>query len=70
MSTTKIYLSASLEQFTNGEEKLQYKIIDLKTFENSPNHPKEWITYFEDENPESKKISKNYKFLSTITKNK
>ena len=48
------------------ERRLEKKINDVNSFNNSINNIKEMITYFKDKNNKSKKKYKNYKTLNRI----
>ena len=63
--TDRLYPSAPLENFVL-EQRLEKKINDVNSFNNSINNIKEMITYFKDKNHKSKKGYKNYKTLNTI----
>ena len=62
------YPSAPPETNTKFGKKVREKRIDIKSFENSTNNPKETINYFEHENRTSKKL-KNYNALSSFCQN-
>ena len=61
----RLYSSAPLENI-DSEQRLEKKINDVNSFNNSINNLKEMITYFKDKNNESKKRFKNYKTLNTV----
>ena len=62
----KLYPSAPLLESIDLEKRLEKKINDVNSFNNSINNIKEMITYFKDKNNKSKKRYKNYKTLNTI----
>ena len=62
----KLYPSAPLLENIDLEKRLERKINDVNSFNNSINNIKEMITYFKDKNHKSKKRYKNYKTLNTI----
>ena len=67
--TLKLYPSAPLENTNNNlEERLEKRLSDVNSFNNSVNNIKEMITYFKDVNKKSKKRYKKYKTLNTILK--
>ena len=61
----RLYPSAPFENI-DLEEKLEKKVNDINSFNNSVNNIKEMITYFEDKNNKSKKKIK--KTITTILK--
>ena len=63
--TDKLYPSAPLLENIDLEQRLEKKINDVNSFNNSINNIKEMITYFKDKNHKSKKTYKNYKTLNT-----
>ena len=63
----RFYPSAPLEN-TDLEQRLEKKINDVNSFNNSINNIKEMITYFKDKNNKSKKRYRSYKNLNTILK--
>ena len=64
--TDKLYLSAPLLENIDLEKRLEKKINDVNSFNNSINNIKEMITYFKDKNHKSKKKYENYKTLNTV----
>ena len=60
MSATNLYPSSPSEPFTNVEERLEEQTNDINGFQNSFKNPKGMITYFKDENRQSKK---KFKFI-------
>ena len=64
--TDRLYPSAPLEKDINLEQRLEKKLNDVNSFNNSINNIKEMITYFKDKNNKSKKRYKKYKTLTTI----
>ena len=62
-----LYPSAPLENI-DLEERLEKKLNDVNSFNNSINNIKETITYFKDKNNKSKKKYKTYKTITTILK--
>ena len=67
--TLKLYPSAPLENNNNNlEERLEKRLSDVNSFNNSINNIKEIITYFKDVNKKSKKKYKKYKTLNSILK--
>ena len=63
----RLYPSAPLEN-TDLEQRLEKKLNDVNSFNNSINNTKEMITYFKDKNNKSKKKYKKYKTITTILK--
>ena len=63
--TERLSPPAHLEK-NDLEQRLEKKLKDVKSFNNSTNNLKEMITYFKDENNQSKKRYKNYKPLNTV----
>ena len=61
----RLYPSAPLENF-DLEKRLEKKLNDVNSFNNSINSIEEMITYFKDKNKKSKKKYKNYKTLNTV----
>ena len=61
----RLYPTAPLESF-DLEQRLEKKLNDVNSFNNSINNIKEMITYFKDKNHNSKKRYKNYKTLNTV----
>ena len=66
--TDRLYPSAPFEKDIDLERRLEKKLNDVNSFNNSINSIKEMITYFEDKNNKSKKEYKKYKTLTTILK--
>ena len=64
--TDKLYPSAPLLENIDLKKRLEKKINDVNSFNNSINNIKEMITYFKDKNNKSKKKYKNYKTLNTV----
>ena len=60
-----LYPSAPLEKI-DSEQRLEKKLNDVNSFNNSINNLKEMITNFKDKNNKSKKRYKNYKILDTV----
>ena len=56
----RLYPSASLGK-DEFEQRLEKKIKDVNSFNNSISNIKEMITYFKDKNNKSKKKNKKYK---------
>ena len=54
VKTDKLYPSAPLENI-DLEQRLEKKLIDVNSFNNSINNIKEMITYFKDKTYKSKK---------------
>ena len=65
VKTDRLYPSAPLENI-DLEQRLEKKLNDVNSFNNSINDIKEMITYFEDKNHKSKKRYKIYKTLNRI----
>ena len=63
--TDRLYPSAPLENF-GLEQRLEKKIYDVNSFNNSVNNIKGKITYFKDKNLKSNKRYKKYKTLNTV----
>ena len=61
----RLYPSAPIENF-DLEQRLEKKLNDVNSFNNSINNIKEMITYFKNKNHKSKKRYKNYKTLNTV----
>ena len=53
--TDKLYPSAPLLENIDLERRLEKKLNDVNSFNNSINNIKEMITYFKDKNDKSKK---------------
>ena len=66
--TDRLYPSAPFETDNNLEQRLEKKINDVNSFNNSINNIKEMITYLRDKNNKSKMKYKKYKTLTTILK--
>ena len=66
--TDRLYPSAPQETDNNLEQRLEKKLTDVNSFNNSINNIKEMITYFKDKNNKSKYKNKNYKTITTILK--
>ena len=64
----RLYPSAPFEKDINLEQRLEKKLNNVNSFNNSINNIKEMIVYFKDKNNKSKKIYKKYKTLTTILK--
>ena len=65
--TDRLYLSAPFETKNDDlEQRLEKKLNDVNSFNNSINNNKEMITYFKVKNHNSKKRYKNYKTLNTV----
>ena len=62
----RLYPSAPLEKNIDLEERLEQKLNDVNSFNNSINNIKEMITYFKDKNNKSKKRYRNFETLNTI----
>ena len=63
----RLYPSAPLENKNDGlEQRIEKRLSDVNSFNNSINNIKEMITYFKDKNNKSKKRFKNYKTLNTV----
>ena len=61
----RLYPSAPLEN-DGLEQRIEKRLSDVNSFNNSINNIKEMITYFKDKNIKSKKKYKNYKTINTI----
>ena len=61
----RLYPSAPLEN-NDLEQRLEKKLNDVNSFNNSINNIKEMITYFKVKNNKLKKRYKNYKTLNTV----
>ena len=61
----RIYPFAPLEN-NDLEQRLEKKLKDVNSFNNSIINIKEMVQYFKDKNNKSKKRYKNYKFLNTL----
>ena len=66
--TDRLYPSAPFETDNNLEQRLEKKLNDVNSFNNSINNIKEMIIYFRDKNNKSKRKYKRYKTLTTILK--
>ena len=66
--TQKLYPSAPPLENSHLEQRLEKKLNDVNSFNNSENNKEEMITYFKDENHKSKKKIKNFKLLTTKLK--
>ena len=66
MSTKKLCPSVSLKATTIVEERLEKKMNDMDSFNNSIHSPTEMITYFEDGNGKSETNKKLYSFTLNI----
>ena len=64
--TDRLYPSAPLEKNIDLEQRLEKKLNDVNTINNSISSIKEMIIYFKDKNSKSKKRSKNHKTLNTV----
>ena len=64
--TDKLYPSAPLLENIDLEKRLEKKLNDVNSFNNSINNIKEMITYFKEKNNKSKKRYKNYKSINTV----
>ena len=65
----RLYPSAPFENKNiDLEQRLERKLNDVKSFNNSINNIKEMITYFKDKSNKSKKKCKKYKTITTILK--
>ena len=63
----KLYPSAPFENI-DLERRLEKKLNDVNSFNNSTNNIKEMITYVKDKNNKTKKKYKKYKTINTILK--
>ena len=63
----RLYPSAPLKK-DDLEQRLEKKLKDVNSFNNSINSIREMITYFKDKNNKSKKKHKKYKMLTTKLK--
>ena len=63
--TPWIYPSAPLEE-SQSAQRLEEKLNELKSFNNSINNIKERITYLKDKNYKSKKNFKKHEMITTI----
>ena len=61
----RLYPSAPLEKI-DLEQRLEKKLNDVNSFNNSINNITEMITYFKDKNNKPKKRYKNYRTLNTV----
>ena len=66
--TDRLYLSASLLEKNDLEQRLEKELNDVICFNNHINNIKEMITNFKHKNNKSKKRYKKYKTLPTILK--
>ena len=66
--TDRLYPSAPLEKDINLEQRLEKKLNDVNSFNNSINIIKEMITYFKDKNNKSEKKYRKYKMITTLLK--
>ena len=66
--TDRLCPSISFEKDNNLEQRLEKKLNDVNSFNNSINNIKEMITYFKDKNNKSKNKYKKHKTLTTIRK--
>ena len=64
----RLYPTAPLIENIDLKQRLEKKLKDVNSFNNSINNIKELITYFEDKNIKSKKKYKKYKTTTTILK--
>ena len=62
------YKDISISTKKNTEEKLEKKLTDINSFNDSVNNNKNMITYFENENRKSKGNCEKYKMLATNSK--
>ena len=67
VNTDRLYPSAPLKENMSLEQRLEKKTNVVTSFNNHINNIKEKITYFRDKNNKSKKKSKNYKTLNTVS---
>ena len=65
--TDRLYPSATLEK-KDSKQRLEKKLNDVNSFNNSITNIKEMITYFKDNDKKSKKKYKKFKILTTILK--
>ena len=63
----RLYPSAPLKK-DELEQRLEMKINDVNSFNNSPNDIKEMIAYFKDKNNKSTREYKKYQLLTTALK--
>ena len=66
--TDRLYPSAPLKKDIDLEQRLEKKLNDVKSFNNSINNIKEMIAYFKDKNNKSRKEYEKYKTITTILK--
>ena len=66
--TDRLYPFPPLEKNIDLEQRLDKKLNDVNSFNNSVNNIKEMVQYFKDKNNKSKKKSKKYKTLTTVLK--
>ena len=65
--TDRLYPTALLENKNDDlERKIEKRLSDVNSFNNSINNIKEMITYFKEKNHKPKKRYKNYKTLNTV----
>ena len=65
--TDRLYPTALLENKDDDlERKIEKRLSDVNSFNNSINNIKEMITYFKEKNHKPKKRYKNYKTLNTV----
>ena len=65
--TDRLYPYAPLEnKIDDLERRIEKRLSDVNSFNNSKNNIKEMITHFKDKNNESKMKYKNYKTLNTV----
>ena len=62
--TERLYPSAPLENI-ELEQRLERKLNDVNSFNNSINNIKKMTTYFKDKNNKSKKKNEKYKMITT-----
>ena len=65
----KLYPFAQLEKNIDLEQRLEKKLNDVNTFNNSNNFSKEKTSYFSDRNYKSKQNYKEFKTMTTIINN-
>ena len=64
--TDRLHISAPFKKYIDLEQRLEKKLIDVKSFNNHINNIKQMITYFKDKNHKWKKKYENYKTLNTL----